>query len=99
MYEQLVAKIVEAVPEIIEAKCDCDSDAGTHLWKRDITLEDVLRTAGDLGIWLSVSERGLLKGLVATRVNYFWTLGKPLSEQSPETIDYLHSLLVSQALQ
>jgi len=63
---------------------------------RPITLEDVLRSCVDLGIsrissntvmlWIDDMSGG---DIPETE----WLLGKPLSEQSPETISFLHSLL------
>lgn len=63
---------------------------------RPITLEDVLRSCVDLGtsrissntvmLWIDDMSGG---DIPETE----WLLGKPLSEQSPETISFLHSLL------
>jgi hypothetical protein len=82
------AKIVEAVPEIINPMNDwCSCSISTVLYTgRPITLEDVLRTLDktkwkhESGVYLDVLD--------------FWELGQPLHLQSEGCISFLHSLLI-----
>lgn len=65
---------------------------------RPITLEDVLMAIQETEKWNEVSvclDNGLGIALFYgdNLPNNEWLLGKPLSEQSPETISFLHSLL------
>lgn len=121
------AKIVEAVPEIMELREGCrlvnKGDAwhehavitmhgcmfnGTtrkkekydeRVWKilgRPITLEDVLQTAliADPAnrTKLTVESSGQFFNTVTRQLGPYWTLGKPLDEQSSECIAFLYSL-------
>lgn len=96
-------KIKELVPDIFIEGCEAPEGCTDCWWHknyppdgnkyRPITLEDVLRALeksvyldSDMGTpdtyWTWAGE--LLKK---------WKMGKPLSEQSPETIDFLWSIL------
>lgn len=99
MYNELVKAIVKKVPEIqgtIPAIENFVEHKDITFQRRPITLEDVLRSCVDLGtsrissntvmLWIDDMSGG---DIPETE----WLLGKPLSEQSPETISFLHSLL------
>lgn len=104
-YTELVAKIVEAVPDIIGQKCgnpvcSCNKWDSPH---RCIILEDVLQAFH--------RKTKLVCPIVVDQYGGFWEqcyggdellaedkkgweFGKSLSDQSPECIAFLHSLLV-----
>lgn len=86
MYQQLVDKIVEAVPEIAET-----------IIPREITLADVLRAVDDTNT-ICVDDRGNFVRIYRGKFEYIyldgkWDLTKPLSLQSDETKTFLHSIL------
>lgn len=76
-----------------------DTQCGTS---RPITLEDFVLTLQkhfkDMG-WTQTDDKELMKLSLFTydasilQALGKWRMGKPLSEQSPETISFLHSLL------
>lgn len=97
-YEELVAAI-EKIVSLRENTCNCDRcsycmNGGS---KRKASLEDVLRAlqehCDDPSFKVKLSECSGEVLLVTDSIVIAWTLGKPLSEQSPETISFLHSLL------
>jgi len=98
-YEELVAAIVKAVPEIRDQPCThklmADENGCPFLnHSRPITLEDVLHTAYPNKMF--VSTHGALcvwdEKEKALRAFAMWHLGKPLSAQDKDTIDWLVSL-------
>lgn len=72
----------------------------TRVIGRDITLEDVLRTMqGNPKAPIGVDINGYFleceDDLTDLRLMFQrWTLGKPLQDQPPSTISFLHSLIV-----
>ena len=97
-YEELTAAIAKALPEIEEMGGYEDGDENrpiTHI--RPITLEDVLRANYGNPLELSIDDGGWVwtRPLNDWESNgdIRWNLGKPLSEQSPETLNFLHKLL------
>lgn len=109
MYEELVAAIVKAVPVIkkhpafkgeYEECIVCGvirESAFLRECSRPITLEDVLlaeiETIDKEHHPTNPSVRDQLYKQWTLKTLAEWSLGKPLSEQSPETISFLHSLL------
>jgi hypothetical protein len=98
---ELTAKICEAVPDVLVEELahyqGPDAPYITEPIYRDITLEDVLRAVDKAieksgqAISFGIDERGRMHyGAYAAKT---WTLGKPLHEQSPKTIEFLSSLL------
>jgi DnaJ-class molecular chaperone len=108
--EELTAAIVKAVPEKKCDNCEgtgklqetvfkgyeCGVCDGTGL-QDEFGLEDVLRAAFPKSNYYCVDTGGQIWDLSDSSKGTLcrWLLGKPLSEQSPETIAFLHSLLIS----
>lgn len=95
-YEQLKKIIIEAGVDLnkdILRQCPECKSGYSDSFERPITLEDVLRALqGSGGDFFGITDGGrfltssvLLKGV--------WEFGKPLSEQSEETINFLYNLL------
>ena len=107
--KQVKEKIVKAVPEIKGGYSVCEihgrsgqTTTGKPLFGakikegRPITLEDVLMALEDNNKWVVIASNGnFSKDNGLSYDGIFWEFGKPLSEQSPETIDFLYNLLVS----
>ena len=87
-YEELVNAIVKAVPDIMGRR-------NFGQIEPDVTLEDVLRAIDNKGSWWSVDCLGKFYAPDSMENGESWLLGKPLSEQSEETIAFLHNLLCS----
>ena len=92
-YEEIVAAIVEAVPECATREWNAGHGSSDEGWyPPDPNLEDVLRayrkdkdlTQYLVEKWYYIDQEELL---------FKWHLGKSLREQSKETITFLHSLL------
>lgn len=93
-YEKVRAAIVKAVPEIVQVG-EFYGEPIEH--ERPITLEDVLRAIEQTGKMAELHGDGTLRVFHndfddAPGQNKL-LLGKPLSEQSPETIDFLAGVL------
>lgn len=92
--DELTSAIVEAVPEIVGRNA---TDEMPWTWD-DIGLEDVLRAlnteriAPDFRLATHYTDPIITMRWRGTNSNK-WQLGKPLSEQSPECISFLSSLL------
>lgn len=91
--------IKKAVPEIIVSRARFEKDGPLYdIDERPITLEDVLRAMSP-GIYLKTM--GQYTRLVVEDMEHrphagnpvYWHLGKPLSEQSDEVIEFLYSIL------
>lgn len=102
-YDELVEAIVKAVPEIDylngqTAFPNLLSIVPIEERLRPITLEDVLRAIHKRSKLLHVNSYGsICEALDRHRwvqTGIRWDFGKPLSEQPPETIEFLHKLLV-----
>jgi hypothetical protein len=81
--------------------CDKCKNSGLERRNRPITLEDVLRairasdsfrSSPSLDLKCEMIER-VVGGFMGAPDEGLWTLGKPLSEQSDETIAFLYDLL------
>jgi hypothetical protein len=104
---ELTAKICEAVPEIKYKMCSCENQRLCEhtLMKSPITLEHFVLTLQkhfkDRG-WTQTDDKELMKLSLFTydasilQTLGKWRMGKPLHEQSPETISFLYSLLHEQ---
>ena len=91
MYDAVLRKIFEAVPELSDIEKEVFISGK---WRRlRPNLEDVLR-ALPIGAmaWCKARDEGHFFGIVDGK-SVFWHLGKPLSEQSTECIEFLHTLL------
>lgn len=96
--QSVTEKVVKAAPEIA-IRCEngftgvCDTCGQQS--PAFITLEDVLRAAQKIGLY--VDAKGNLAhpfssaGIIGSGKQ--WTLGKPLSQQSEETLLFLDQLL------
>lgn len=106
LLKELTAKIVEVVPEI---KVVLQEMEGASLCKvRQICLEDVLRalckpplvyacdSTGAFLMWFKKGPYGEFRYIGELDTN--WHFGKPLSDQPPGTIAFLHSLLLPSSL-
>lgn len=97
--DELVRVIVEKCPELgppmacVHVK-PCNDQNDCKLIYTDPSLEHVLRAIdkADTKYWFNVDAEGKLAHGFSGK-KYQWHLGKPLSEQSPKTINFLHSLL------
>lgn len=108
LYEQLRKKIIKAVPEIEEMATNNANNSGLGVseWKsfvRELTLEDVLiaipnkkhiyfRSDGAFFKWEKFNDGGSgHHGVESTYVE--WNYGKPLSDQSEETLKFINDIL------
>jgi hypothetical protein len=89
--EELRAAIIKAVPD----KCFHDHPEDGR--ERSIRLSDVLSAIPNKSI--AINGIGIFiwdyAGEVAKEAGGYWDFSKTLDEQSQETIDFLHSLLVT----
>jgi len=100
--EQVRAKVIEAVPELIEANEGCNnSTCFCKLPRRPITLADVLRTIEKLdpgsyfldvqGGWWQWNKAGVDPEFLGMK--NVWNLSLPLDEQEPEVVGFLYQIL------
>lgn len=96
---ELTEAIVKAVPQIYERpKIFCEACDDWSYRDLSIRLEDVLRALHTLGKSVRVWDDGEFQVPREENENEelterFWLLGAPLSQQSDETIAFLHTLL------
>lgn len=92
--------IKKAVPEIIVSRARFEKDGPLYdIDERPISLEDVLRAVDPGDGLMEVQSRST--GTVSlywnvdneVSISSVWHLGKPLSEQSDEVIEFLYSVL------
>ncbi len=106
-YSELVAAIVKVVPDIkVELlppflMRQAKTASEMHAY-RPITLEDVLRALQrrEDDFVTTVNQQGEIRTLDSygePQRGADWHLGAPLSDQSDETKDFLHSLLAAMA--
>jgi hypothetical protein len=96
-----IAKVIRYVEVNNEIEIDClaymvDADSAISLG-RDITLEDVLIALREKDTEWACTCTGIFLRLGGFEIGgCSWELNKPLHEQSPKTIDFLHGLLVKE---
>jgi hypothetical protein len=94
--EQLTNKIKKVIPEI-----EIEVFAGnkemrssiTTVKTRPITLEDILRCLIERNIGFNIQKYGQNVISLFNNIDCYWELGKPLHEQSEETIKELNNLI------
>lgn len=85
---ELTQKIAKCVTSVEYGEYLGAEEDGEEIWRqRDITLEDVLRALRTVA-----TEKAPYFDVAAPLLGA-WEMGKPLSEQSEETVSFLHSIL------
>lgn len=74
-----------------------------HIIGHPITLESVLKATGLSGMYLTTGTDGRIileydgnnEEFIEMNVDIYWILGKSLSQQKEETIEFLHNILIN----
>lgn len=101
---EAVPEIKESFKKFQEVRSKLNAPDSYEDFSYEFTLENVLLTLNTdcssldyainiAGCFLQVIGTDKFNNLIFESTQIFWSLGKPLSEQSPELIDWLYKIL------